>query len=81
MRHIFDPAVVAQPCRAGCTQHVHASTLPGQGQWGPAEDDIPTGWTAQSVYNVQEQLYLCNGCGAEVWESEISGHVCRPGRT
>ena len=81
MTFIFDPAVVAQPCRAGCTKHVHADSLPSQGQWGASEDDIPPGWTAQSVFRPGEQLYLCNGCGAEVWEHEVSGHVCAPGRS
>lgn len=79
MRHIFDPAVVAQPCRAGCQQHVHAESLPSQGQWGDSTDDIPFGWTAQSVYRPNEQLFMCNGCGAEVWESQVGDHVCKLG--
>ena len=80
MKHLLDPAVTAQPCRAGCTRHVHASVLAGQGQWGESDELIPPGWTAQSVYRPGEQLFLCNGCGAEVWEREVAGHVCSPGR-
>ena len=79
LRHIFDPEVVAQPCRAGCQRHVHAEGLSSQIDYTPAEDWVPFGWTAQSVYRAQEQLFLCNGCGDEVWESEVAGHVCKRG--
>lgn len=79
LRRIFDPAVVAQPCRAGCRLHVHGEALPSQGDYRPAEDVVPFGWTSQSVYRGNEQLFMCNGCNDEVWESEVATHVCQRG--
>ncbi len=73
---IFDPAVVAKPCRAGCHLHVHVDWLPSQSDALEPEQYIPAGWTAQTPAHVGEVLFLCNLCGAEVWESETATHVC-----
>lgn len=74
---IFDPAVVAKPCRVGCTEHIHADYLRSQVDSPEPEHVIPAGWTVQTPSRAGETLFICNGCSAEVWESEVADHVCR----
>lgn len=76
---IFDPAVVAKPCRAGCTAHVHADWLPSQVDAPEPEQYLPAGWTAQMPVRGDETLFVCNLCSSHVWESETATHVCGSG--
>lgn len=79
--HLFDQAVVAQPCKAGCRAHVHAPHLPSA-YTGPDVLEVgagtPKGWTVQGtpVPDASEMLFVCNGCEDVVRESEVAGHRC-----
>lgn len=83
--HIFDQAITAQPCKAGCVKHVHAAHLPS-GNSGPDALEIgggtPKGWTVQGVAPPLERddlmWFMCNNCDALVSELEVEGHRCAP---
>lgn len=79
---IFDQAITAQPCKAGCRAHVHAAHLPSA-YWG--EDVLELGggkapgWTAQGAPRLERDdlmWFQCNGCGELVSELDVEGHRC-----
>lgn len=79
---IFDPAITAQPCRAGCRRHVHLDSLPSS--FDDRRNDLgggtPPGWTTQPrPWNAPDDelmWFMCNSCEELVREDEVEGHRC-----
>ena len=82
--HLFDQAIVAQPCKAGCRAHVHAPHLPSA-YTGPDVLEVgagtPKGWTVQGTPPPEApsshlMWFQCNVCDALVSELDVSDHRC-----
>lgn len=80
---IFDQEITAQPCKAGCRAHVHATHLPSAYRGVDVLEigaDKPRGWTVQGapapVLDPSLMWFQCNSCDALVSELEVDGHRC-----